>query len=200
MKKYNYAIDFWKIVFCYIIVCLHSNNFSNPDKSWFRGGAICVEFFFIITGFLMNQSVHMSKKTSTLVFVYKKFSKILPYVFLTSLTIFIEKIYINRWGFKYSISQGYKLFFSELTFTRLFGFSKDLWNINGAAWYLSAMLLAIIIIYPLLNVDREKFSKTYFPIITILLIGYLIQTHGTIIVITEYSFFTFDGVNKYNIF
>ncbi|GLB24722.1 hypothetical protein LXJ15735_09630 [Lacrimispora xylanolytica] len=58
------------------------------------------------------------------------------------------------------------------------------------------MILAIMLLYPLLSINREKCSRVYFPIISILLIGYLIQTHGTIIVIEQYSYFTFDGVKR----
>jgi len=196
MKKYNYAIDFWKVIFCYIIVCLHSNNFINQDISWFKGGAIGVEFFFIVTGILMNQSLEHSHEDTTFSFIYKKVLKLFPYVFITSLIIFVEKIYINKWGLSQIITLGIKMFFSELTFTRFFGFSKELWGINGASWYLSVMILAIILLYPLLKLNRKAMSETCFPIISILLIGYLIQTHGTILVIDQYSYFTFDGLKR----
>ncbi len=196
MKKYNYAIDFWKIIFCLLIVCLHSNNFWDNGDTWFKGGGIGVEFFFIVTGFLMSNSISSSKTVSTFKYVYNKVAKLFPYVFLTSLFIFIEKIYINNWNLSKILSSGFRLFFSELTFTRLFGFSLDLWNINGASWYLSAMVLTIIFIYPLLSINRKLCGEVIFPIISIALIGYLIQTNGTIIVIDQYSYFTFDGVKR----
>lgn len=57
MKQRNYEIDFWKFVFSIVIVFLHSFNLFDGKNLYMVGGSIGVDFFFIVTGFLMMKSL-----------------------------------------------------------------------------------------------------------------------------------------------
>ena len=56
-KVYNGVIDWWKIVFCLIIVVMHVGEYYHGDSFIFIWGRYGVEFFFIVSGFFMAAHV-----------------------------------------------------------------------------------------------------------------------------------------------
>ena len=56
-KVYNGVIDWWKIVFCLIIVVMHVGEYYHGDSFLFVWGRYGVEFFFIVSGFFMAAHV-----------------------------------------------------------------------------------------------------------------------------------------------
>ena len=56
-KVYNGVIDWWKIVFCLIIVVMHVREFFHGESFIFIWGRYGVEFFFIVSGFFMAAHV-----------------------------------------------------------------------------------------------------------------------------------------------
>lgn len=44
--KRNYEVDFWKFVFCIVIVIHHSCFFLDQEEVIFLKGSLSVEFFF----------------------------------------------------------------------------------------------------------------------------------------------------------
>ena len=59
MKKRNGKIDFLRLFFAVIIVLHHSRYVLGYEESIFIGGALAVEFFFIVSGYLMM--AHIAK-------------------------------------------------------------------------------------------------------------------------------------------
>ena len=55
--KRNGAVDFWKFVFSVVIMCFHSLYFAGSEKYIFYDGANMVEYFFLVSGFLMASSI-----------------------------------------------------------------------------------------------------------------------------------------------
>lgn len=54
-SRYNPEIDFWKFVFAIVIFLYHSQKFEvTSGVSFFRRGYLAVEFFFIVSGYLMT--------------------------------------------------------------------------------------------------------------------------------------------------
>ena len=65
-KNRNCAIDTLKFIFAVILVLFHSSLLLTDNMEGsvtFANGAIAVEFYFIVSGFLMAQSNFNSKKT-----------------------------------------------------------------------------------------------------------------------------------------
>ena len=52
-NKRNGAIDLLKFLFSLMIVIYHGRLFANAENPLFRAGKIGVEFFFIVSGYLM---------------------------------------------------------------------------------------------------------------------------------------------------
>ena len=89
-----------RFVFCIIIILFHLNNrisvVFNEDFSFFRHGRIGVEFFFLVSGYLLANTAHRQYSTNDIVksttgFMYKKVKSIFPYhvfVFFVDMAIF----------------------------------------------------------------------------------------------------------------
>ncbi len=54
MKKHNGVIGLWKFIFCLLIVVLHT-GIGIPNRI-FKFGSIGVEFFFLVSGYLLAKS------------------------------------------------------------------------------------------------------------------------------------------------
>ena len=48
-KVYNGVIDWWKIIFCLIIVVMHVGEYYHGDTFLFVWGRYGVEFFFVVS-------------------------------------------------------------------------------------------------------------------------------------------------------
>lgn len=176
-QKRNGSIDFWKFIVAFIVVLFHSKNFTRSD-SMFIGGKLGVEFFFIISGFLMAKKAYqpplndLSLGKDTVAFIKKKIFSLIPEVYLAWVIGFIvENIFRSPSLKATAVNLGGSIW--DLLFIYKSGLSG--FQANRVTWYLSAMLLAMAILYPLMM----KFKDTYFyilaPLVSIFLYGQLYQ-------------------------
>ena len=99
-NKHNGIISFWKFMFSIMIIVFHCVGLANPgDRIFLEYGAIGVEFFFLVSGYLMAKKVvndnskinNLGKETVS--FVWKKYKAFFPYMlvaFLISLLVNIK--------------------------------------------------------------------------------------------------------------
>lgn len=66
--------------------------------------------------------------------------------------------------------------FWELTLVKMSGLFTH--GIDGAMWYLSAMLLGMALLYPLLRTKRDLMTHLVCPLLALFLYGYLCQAEG----------------------
>lgn len=81
--KSNYVaeLDFWKFVFSILIVFSHGIFLANTeagDRLVFGGALMGVEFYFLLTGFFLVNSIYRSD-VSTLTFIKRRVLNLLPY-------------------------------------------------------------------------------------------------------------------------
>lgn len=157
MKQRNYEIDFWKFVFSIVIVFLHSFNLFDGKNLYMVGGSIGVDFFFIVTGYYFaNQinGVEYKKRNigrSCLNYVVYRYKKILPSFIISCMIALTLRTY-------FSIDHGdifFKLAYliNEILLLQSLGF--PVYAVTGSAWYLSAMLISIAIIYPIIRYLKD---------------------------------------------
>lgn len=189
-----------RFVCCMMVVFFHcSYNLvgSIPKETYqlgfFYKGYIGVEFFFVVSGFLMAKSIvtqtasvaqaasvsESSSGTYSLAgFMWQKIKAILPYHVLAWFAMFVICITTNK-------SWGTKNFFIKYLLDKLPGlFLIERWgfdtkSLNGVQWYLSAMLVAMALIYPLFRKSPDKYRKTAAPIIALAVLGWLVHDYGT---------------------
>ncbi len=193
--SYNGAIDFWKFIFCLIILVFHIGEAFGEGKYPFYLGKYAVEFFFVISGYLMCVSASRSEAPvdgslgrETLGFVLHKVKAILPAYLLAFLVAWIN--WFNFTGQELLGEKGLKKFVLKNldmlpNFLLVYMAGYDGTVIIRITWYISAMLIAMLLLYPLLRRFKEMFLMVVAPLLVFFFCGYLANT-------SDYS-----GIMKY---
>lgn len=184
--KRNGEIDLLRIVFSVMIILFH---FGNTYKySIFRNGYIAVEFFFVVSGYLMTRHVWLKNTTvrdfgavadETWHYLLKRTKGFYAYyVSAILLQVIVRFIIVNHSGVA---EIGFGFLKSIPTFTLTFmGFNETKGFYVGSSWYLSSMLISAFLLYPLL-LRHFKFSTgIIFPCFAFFILGYLVATNKTI--------------------
>lgn len=196
-KKHNGVISFWKFMFCLMIVIYHGNIFSNNinDNIILSMGSIGVEFFFLVSGYLMAKSALTKKDTKTfkdlgletIQFIWKKFKVFFPYLLICFICgLIVKGVYDNL------TIKDYVLSIFDLFLLRMAGFRETV--VNGATWYISAMLICMLVIYPLIRKYKYNFIYIACPLIILFLCGWLNQNYGSLRAPDLWIGFTYKGV------
>lgn len=184
-KQHNVTIDFLRFLFSVIVVLHHSRYVLGDDNCYFLGGSLAVEFFFFVSGYLLlvgadkagreNSAGTNGIGSETLHFILHKIRSFLP-EFLIAWWIGFILIGVVR---QYGVLDYLKAFgndFWELTLVKMSGLFTH--GIDGAMWYLSAMLLGMALLYPLLRTKRDLMTHLVCPLLALFLYGYLCQAEG----------------------
>ncbi len=178
-SKYNPELDLLKFLFSIVVVIYHSKYiYAIGSEALLPYGFTAVEFFFIVSGYLMVKS---SKKfdqdnigKNAMSFVYNKAKALYPEFFfafvlsfiMREILLFIEKDYtVFDFGKDIVSSIGELLFLMKtgINFGTIF---------NGPTWYIGAMFFGMLILFPILLKHREWFLNVGSIIIAVLLYGY----------------------------
>lgn len=184
-KQHNVTIDFLRFLFSVIVVLHHSRYVLGDDNCYFLGGSLAVEFFFFVSGYLLLVGADKAGRkkcagtngigAETLHFILHKIRSFLP-EFLIAWWIGFVLIGVVR---QYGVLDYLKAFgndFWELTLVKMSGLFTH--GIDGAMWYLSAMLLGMAFLYPLLRMKRDLMTHLVCPLLALFLYGYLCQAEG----------------------
>lgn len=190
--KKNMGIELLRFVFSIIIVLGHSaSSFFRGGEQTFaiaRQGAIGVEFFFILSGVLMaktcNRDLRMAGQeiafhdlgNATISFLKKKYFSVYPTHIFAFTVLFIEYVCFSNIGV-ISASKILICALPEILLFHMNGIRME--NINPNDWYISAMLLAMLFLYPLHRKYGSYFSKVVAPVITLIILGYCYMSTGT---------------------
>lgn len=190
-NKRNGKIELLRFIFCIFILFYHIGLpiYGRSDTpiigdhiTFFSKGYLGVEFFFLVTGFLMARSAHKTNRTSnnsvgtdSLRFMKKKIWSIFPY-HLVAFYIMFAGICIGKHLHITEIITSFFRSIPDLFFLSMSGISCG--EVNPVAWYLSAMFITMAILYPLCRKHFDFMSKAVAPVLSVLLIGYLCQTNG----------------------
>lgn len=174
----NGYIDVIKFVFAIIIAEFHLGS------GLFPGGRLAVEGFFMISGFLMIQSIEKNKddKTplgiSTFKFMLRKYKGLLSILFVSVLLAFFVRASIL-----YNINQIFiklPLIIFDIFPLNTAGFRGE--YVVGISWYLSSMFISLAILYPFVKKYKSNFVLTVCPILAILGYGILSSIYGNLAV------------------
>lgn len=199
MKKRNGIIGIWKFIFSLLILGHHfyAVNDGGVKHSIFICGAIGVDFFFIVSGYLLAKKVASENRRkdttplykSTWKFLLRKIQIFYPYLLTSFILLLIAQVIVGKWNtFKYIDSLN-DLFLLQ-------GICVKSTRMVGGSWYLSCMILAMLFVYPML----KKYGKTFSCIITPLLItiwgGFLFNTEGSLRAWASWTGFICVGLSK----
>lgn len=187
-KKQNGELNFLRFAFSIIILIFHWNLTFNYGIV--KNGNIGVEFFFILNGFFMCRSAEKQSldlppyqiADTTWRFLMDKIKKFFPYYICVILVqLLVRDILIRDMSIRMAWEELYKSIPTfSLTFMVLNYKSVSLYV--GNTWYLSSMLVVMMMLYPLLLKSYHNHSKITIPLICIFTLGYLYYTNNSIMV------------------
>lgn len=207
-KQKNGLIELMRFLFASTVILFHIAIDIKRRKAvllnlgWFgkltlaRNGNACVEFFFLLSGLFMAKSIYdsLQKKDSqiplgeeTVLFIWNKAKRILAYYLPITLLAFLVRIILKQ---KFTFWELIN-YLPSFIFLQRTGISAK--NFIGVAWYLSSMLIAMAIIYPICKKHYNMFTMVYGPLLGILLIGFLIKETGSLGKVTKWMGFTYKS-------
>lgn len=191
----NGKIELLRFVFCMAVLLFHAEKYICGEPSLKNGihfaafphGSMGVEFFFVLSGFLMAKSIfkkvekeECSKNGSALSteyigYIAHKYMSILPEhfvaFFITAFTfIFAEGLGVTS-AIKYIVDS-----IPNLLLIQMSGISIK--SPNHVEWYISCMLIAMAIIYPICRKYYYQFTRYFAPLASLLILGYMVYTTG----------------------
>ncbi len=180
MKNRNGTIDFMKFICSIGIVIFHSRNFINRSNRIFINGAVLVEFFFLVSGFLMVASLEKYKEQNeinvgktTVGYIGHKIKGLCPEYYVAMLIGFVV---LHVFGKGRHVGEDLLSSVWEISFLQISGLTG--YHSNAATWYISAMLLSMLILVPLCIKNRNLFLYVIAPAIGIFGLGILYQNCG----------------------
>lgn len=189
-------MEFWRFLFSIIIVLHHSRNLVGNSNALFFNGAYDVEFFFILSGYLLMQSIDRMKASAgsigkdTFLFIKKKYLSLCPDLFIAWGVGAAATAVVGH----YSLGQIGKLLSGgiwELSLLQMTGLRME--SINGAVWYLSSMLICMAILYPILRKFKNAGKLVIIPLATLFIFGYLYGEFGNLRVPFDWIGWTYRG-------
>ncbi|MBQ8182559.1 MAG: acyltransferase [Clostridia bacterium] len=188
-RKINPEIDLLKFIFSIIIVLYHTKNLtaiSTAGITILPYGFTGVEFFFIISGFLMVKSSRKFDVTrlgkSTADFLINKIKSFYPYFVFSFIAAFIVRqfsFFIEKDQSIIDFLKGSVLSINEVLLLHNTG--VDFGTIyNGPTWYLSAMIVAMAIIFPVLLKHKDWFVNIGSLVIPVIIYAISSQEKGTL--------------------
>ena len=193
MTKKNGRVEFLRFIFALAILFFHIHKrfadggmieLGNTGLNFFARGYIGVEFFFLVSGYLLAASAYAKREkstemigTETALMMKKKFWNDFPYhLFATVLTIlvnayFLEKTAVDR--YHYVVDSWASIFFLQV-----FGFDST-W-VNKLTWYLDVWFMVTFIFYPLLRKHYDVFVKIVCPLLALFVLGYMAHEYDGI--------------------
>ena len=181
----NAVIDLLRFIFAVMIVLYHSKSFAGHSLRVITGGYIAVDFFFLLSGYYLayaassapmpydekNKINNIGK--DTFLYIYKRMKRLYPEFIIASLIALIARSLVLHWNLKVAAVKVAKAA-GEWTFLQMAGFETG--SLVGATWFLSAMILASALLYPLARRFQNGFYYYGAPMIFIFLFGLTYRT------------------------
>lgn len=195
MAKQNRAMELYRFIGAVMILCYHCYWFAfREEGEQFVGFYLFVEFFFILSGFLMMRSVrrHVTAEQrldaagTTWRYISGRLKQLYPHHILSWVLVAAIRFFLMKDIYPIELVE---IGWPELLLVNVFGFVRGEY-INIVCWYLSALVFASLLVYYLILKDEDGFIKVIAPLIVILCYGTIFDRKGSLantIIFTRYS-------------
>ena len=157
-KNKNYTLEFCRILFTFLVVFHHGQSFiyGQPETGILKHGYVAVDFFFMLSGYLVYRSFCKEEKHSSFSFAANKIKRLYP----EYLPAAVLSIAANMFG-------GMPFYLDKAVNEILMVQNTGLFRQGGynfPCWYIPVMLFAGLLIYGLLSLYFDLFKKVLLPI------------------------------------
>ncbi len=199
-SRKNGRVEFLRFLFALSILFFHIHkrfavngdvSIGNTGIYFFNHGYIGVEFFFLVSGYLLAAGAYAKRNvptdligTETAQVMWKKIKHIFPYhLFAILLTIAVNSAYLCDTALEryYYVMDSW----SSLFFLQVFGFDST-W-VNKLTWYLDVWLMVTFVFYFLLRKYYDIFAKIICPILACFVLGYLAKNYVSIAGVDDWT-------------
>ena len=176
----HYNVDFLKFVFVILIIFFHCVRLSwgKPILDNFPGfirGNVCVDFFFIIGGFFLFSL--MDKEEDTFSFIKKKFFRLAPLLWITTIFLYIMSLYFSKIEFVFTNNILRCLLLTHL------GITNNVQMVSSVPWFVAVYFWVSIFYFYLSKILNKKTLNIV--IFLIVYIGFCIHLKAMGIYIKE---------------
>ena len=195
MYKRVGKIEFLRFFFAIAIVVFHTHFFLGNQNCLLIGGSLAVEFFYIVSGFLMMESIqriqHSSRLGSeTTKFLFKKIKSICP-EFIVAWIISFCVYCLFETPDLHTIREQFRIRIWEGMLLKSTGLGDE--SCNGVLWFISSMLICMAILYPLLCKWSDMVIHVILPLTVVLIYGWLYREKGDLRGPLMWLGFTYKG-------
>lgn len=178
--KRNLELDLLKFVACLIIVFHHYSALFMGTKI-FQGGYVCVELFFLISGYFLAGETDADNGNGVAAFqcVFRRIKNIYPHFMISYLVTYVLRIFMHISPISAGVGTEIQRIIYDILFMTEIGF-------GGVpilpSWYLSAMFIGMLLLYPLLALSKRNcyFTYVYGPFIACVFYVFLLKRYGTV--------------------
>lgn len=187
MKKRNGEIEFFRFVFALMIWLRHGAKLFVGDwQDLFFRGALAVDFFFMVSGYLMAASCvkkyredsgkcEIGKETAA--FIKRKYLGLMPEFLIAWMIAFVlYMIGLDEISPVIFLKEGIDWLF-EIIPLSMTGITNGAFH--NASWYISAMLLAMAVLYPVCRKHYEFFVNVMAPLAAVFVLGFFAVNYST---------------------
>ena len=158
------VIEFYRYVFMVVLLALHG------ETNYFSNGYLVVEFFFILSGYLLMESYLRKPKTAVQYTVDKLKRTYLEYFVALCFCFFYFGLLRNWFYHTFSIEEVFK-FISEICLLQNTGVFND--GFNGPMWYFCVLIWGGALLYYLISKYTELSTHILIPALCLLALTYL---------------------------
>ncbi len=192
-SKKNGRVELLRFLFAIAILFFHIHKrfavngnigIGNTGVYFFNHGYIGVEFFFLVSGYLLAAGAYAKREvstefigTETAQMMWKKIKNIFPYhLFAMILVVIVNGYFLYdtaKERIYYAVDSWASLFFLQV-----FGFDSS-WA-NKLTWYLDVWLMVTFIFYYFLRKHYDVFVKIACPLIAMFVLGYMAHEYNSL--------------------
>lgn len=177
----NNAIDFWRIIFTYMIVVFHfDTTFPYVNRLGLTPGwYIAVEFFFIVSGYLLYKKVQgAGGSISPWRYTLHRYKQIYPKYLISVLITFIAIVIARKLSPVESVDLLLDSYW-ELLGLQGIGLGRGWDYINPVSWYISVLFIAGFILWFFLQRYPRAFLNFIGPVFVMIAYSNLYRISGT---------------------
>ena len=171
----NNRIQFWRVVFTYLIALYHLNKEFNITTSWYIG----VEFFFILSGYLLMKKAEKSNESAAK-YTLDKVQRFFPHCLFAFFIAFggygfLHGYTLKEWGVNFLNS------LTEIFLIHEIGLNYDPSSkMNSVTWYISVLLIVGYFMWYMVKNHKKVYVEVIAPFLVLFIYAYLYRTYGNL--------------------